>query len=134
MRAYDWGISPSPSKAGEVSTPLFSLFLALAARIVLSKMTSESALSAPTAKICHSIAEIEAADWDRCADGSGVYNPFTRHAFLSALETSGSVGDSTGWRPFHLAIERGGQYIFNRAKPRRSLVFGLFSKGVSLGN
>ena len=111
MRAYSRGTRPSPSKAGEVRVPLFSLFLALAARIVLSKTSTESALSAPTAKICHSIAEIEAADWDRCADGSGVYNPFTRHAFLSALETSGSVGDSTGWRPFHVAVEHGDQYI-----------------------
>lgn len=68
-------------------------------------------MSTPTAKICHSITEIDAADWDRCADGSGVYNPFTRHAFLHALETSGSVGDDTGWQPFHVAVEHGGRLI-----------------------
>ena len=71
----------------------------------------ENDLVTPTAKICHSITEIDAADWDRCADGSGVYNPFTRHAFLHALETSGSVGDNTGWQPFHVAVEHGGRLI-----------------------
>ena len=40
-----------------------------------------------------------------------VYNPFTRHAFLHALETSGSVGDNTGWQPFHVAVEHGGRLI-----------------------
>lgn len=29
-------------------------------------------------------------------------NPFTRWAFLDALETSGSVGEGTGWAPRHL--------------------------------
>ena len=29
-------------------------------------------------------------------------NPFTRWAFLDALETSGSVGNNTGWSPRHL--------------------------------
>ena len=90
---------------------LFSLFLALALRIVLASFMRENALSTPTAKICHSITEVAAAEWNHCADGSGVYNPFTRHAFLHALETSGSVGDATGWRPFHVAVERDDRLI-----------------------
>ena len=61
----------------------------------------------PTAKICHSITEIDAEEWDRCADGAGAYNPFARHAFLLALEESGSVGRETGWQPFHIAVEDG---------------------------
>ncbi len=65
----------------------------------------------PTAKICHSITEIDAAQWDRCALGSGVYNPFTSHAFLLALEESGSVGRDTGWQPFHVAVEDGDTLI-----------------------
>jgi predicted N-acyltransferase len=59
----------------------------------------------PTAKICHSITDIDPDQWDRCAAGAGVYNPFTRHAFLLALEESGSVGRETGWQPFHVAVE-----------------------------
>ncbi|MBB4285015.1 GNAT family N-acetyltransferase [Roseospira goensis] len=44
---------------------------------------------------------VEAAEWDACA---GADNPFVSHAFLSALEDSGSVGPETGWRPQHLRI------------------------------
>jgi len=39
------------------------------------------------------IASIAAADWDACANPSSrSYNPFVSHAFLKALEESGSVG------------------------------------------
>ena len=31
-------------------------------------------------------------------------NPFVLHAFLSALETSGSVTPETGWLPRHLVV------------------------------
>ncbi|MBB2176227.1 N-acetyltransferase [Gluconacetobacter johannae] len=47
------------------------------------------------------IAEIPAAAWDACA---GPDNPFVGHAFLSALEDSGSAGPRTGWLPQHAAI------------------------------
>ena len=49
------------------------------------------------------IAEIDAADWDACARAG---NPFVSHAFLSALEDSGSAGPETGWLPRH-AVLRG---------------------------
>ena len=42
------------------------------------------------------IAEIAPADWNACA---GADNPFVSHAFLSALEDSGSAGPRTGWLP-----------------------------------
>ena len=71
----------------------------------------EVILPTPTAKICHSITEIDASEWDSCADGTGVYNPFTRHAFLLALEESGSVGQDTGWQPFHIAVENQSRLI-----------------------
>ncbi len=48
-----------------------------------------------------SIAEIPAADWDSCAGGG---NPFVSHAFLLALEESGSTGGRTGWLPQHAAL------------------------------
>jgi len=47
------------------------------------------------------IAEVPAAAWDACA---GTANPFLRHAFLAALEESGSAARESGWLPQHLAI------------------------------
>ena len=49
------------------------------------------------------IADVPAAEWDACA-GDG--NPFVSHAFLSALEDSGSANARTGWLPQH-AVLRG---------------------------
>ena len=46
------------------------------------------------------IAEVPAADWDACAGG----NPFVSHAFLNALEESGSATGETGWHPQHLVL------------------------------
>jgi len=51
-----------------------------------------------------SLSELPAAAWDACA-GSG--NPFVSHAFLSALELSGSACARTGWAPSHLAVWEG---------------------------
>ena len=48
-----------------------------------------------------SIHEIEAAEWDACA---GAANPFVSHAFLSAVEDSGSAGPRTGWMPRHAGL------------------------------
>jgi predicted N-acyltransferase len=49
-----------------------------------------------------SVGEIGAAEWDALA---GTDNPFVSHAFLTALEDSGSVGPDTGWVPAPLVIE-----------------------------
>ncbi len=43
-----------------------------------------------------SIASIPASDWDRLAGSS---DPFVSHAFLTALEESGSVAGNRGWDP-----------------------------------
>ncbi|WP_448191228.1 GNAT family N-acetyltransferase [Azospirillum sp. sgz301742] len=52
-----------------------------------------------TVKVLNAIGEVAAAEWDACAtDG----NPFVRHAFLAALEESGSATARTGWQPAHL--------------------------------
>ena len=57
----------------------------------------------PTAvKVVPRIADIPAADWDACA---GDENPFVSHAFLLALEESGSASARTGWLPQHLCVE-----------------------------
>ena len=55
-----------------------------------------------TIKVLGGIDEISATEWDACAGGE---NPFVCHAFLSALEESGSVGIQTGWVPRHLVVE-----------------------------
>ena len=48
--------------------------------------------------------------WDACANPSTrPYNPFLSHAFLNALETSGSVSGETGWLPRHLVLEEEGK-------------------------
>lgn len=51
-----------------------------------------------------SLADIDAEAWDACA---GSTNPFVSHAFLNALEVSGSVGGNTGWTPYHMTIRAG---------------------------
>src|ERR1700745_3488541 len=48
--------------------------------------------------------DVTAAAWDGCAGGAGA-NPFTRHAFLAALEASKSATARTGWQPQHLVAE-----------------------------
>lgn len=54
------------------------------------------------ARIHPGVGSIPAADWDRLA---GADNPFVSHAFLSLLETSGSVGGRSGWTPLPIVIE-----------------------------
>ena len=59
-------------------------------------------------RLVQGIDRIEAADWDACA---GADQPFLSHAFLSALEASGSASADSGWLPLHLAAERNGRLI-----------------------
>lgn len=54
------------------------------------------------ARIGDGVAGFDAADWDACA---GADDPFLTHAFLSALEESGSATAETGWRPLPIAID-----------------------------
>lgn len=58
-----------------------------------------------TVRIVEQLAQVPAAQWDACA---GTDNPFVSHAFLQALEESGSVTGETGWLPQHLLLEDGG--------------------------
>ena len=55
-----------------------------------------------TARLADGVSQIAAADWDACA---GPDNPFVGHAFLSALEASGSVGQRSGWQPLPIVID-----------------------------
>ena len=54
------------------------------------------------ARLSPTIGELPADQWDAL---SGDDSPFVSHAFLSALEDSGSVGPGTGWSPAPIVIE-----------------------------
>jgi uncharacterized protein len=79
-----------------------------------------------------SLADIAAVDWDACAASTAEpYNPFVSHAFLLALEKSGSAIAKTGWAAQHLVLQDGdkilgvapcyvkshsmGEYVFDHA-------------------
>ncbi len=52
------------------------------------------------ARIAGSVGELPASEWDALTAG----NPFLSHAFLTALEESGSVGPGTGWSPAPITV------------------------------
>jgi predicted N-acyltransferase len=54
------------------------------------------------ARLAPGVAALEAAQWDALA---GTGDPFLSHAFLSALEASGSVGADTGWSALPILID-----------------------------
>jgi predicted N-acyltransferase len=63
-------------------------------------------------RIAGSIEEVPAAEWDALIDHEpSAATPFVRHAFLSALEGSGSASPRTGWRPRHLTLWRRGRLV-----------------------
>ncbi|MFA7588368.1 MAG: GNAT family N-acetyltransferase [Novosphingobium sp.] len=83
----------------------------------------------PVCELAPSVASLPAVEWDALTDGS---NPFVSHAFLSAMEDSGSVGEGTGWQSAPLVIRDGtgklvaalpsylkshsqGEYVFDHA-------------------
>jgi len=66
-------------------------------------------------RVLASIGDIAAAAWDGCAGSGAAANPFTRHAFLSALETSKSATARTGWQPQHLVAETAGGTVIGVA-------------------
>jgi uncharacterized protein len=54
------------------------------------------------ARLADGVASLDAAAWDACA---GTANPFLAHAFLGALEDSGSVDARTGWQAMPIVID-----------------------------
>lgn len=53
-------------------------------------------------RVAEGVTQIDAAQWTACA---GTGNPFMSHAFLAALEHSGSVGPGTGWQAAPILID-----------------------------
>jgi predicted N-acyltransferase len=72
----------------------------------------------PVLRVVGSMADFSASEWgslDQTTRGSPGYNPFVSHAFLSALEQSGSASAKTGWRPQHLRLESGDGQLLGAA-------------------
>jgi predicted N-acyltransferase len=63
------------------------------------------------ARIASEVGGLNARAWDRLAGPE----PFVSHAFLSALEDSGSVGVGTGWTPAPLLVEDEGGHMIAAA-------------------
>ena len=63
------------------------------------------------AKIASGVAGLNRSAWDRLAAG----DPFVSHAFLSALEDSGSVGPGTGWTPAPILVEDDADHLIAAA-------------------
>ncbi len=59
-------------------------------------------------EVIESLDRIDAASWDRCAGGS---NPFVSHAFLRAMEASGSAVAASGWGAVHLVAKEADQVV-----------------------
>lgn len=68
-----------------------------------------------TIRIARSFDDIAPASWARLSGTTrcegAAYHPFLSHAFLSALEESGSAVRKTGWLGHHLLLERGGTLL-----------------------
>jgi uncharacterized protein len=63
-------------------------------------------------RILPSISDVPAAAWDALSSHEADRaTPFVRHAFLEALEASGSASRRTGWRPRHLTLWRGSRLV-----------------------
>jgi hypothetical protein len=59
-------------------------------------------MSDVTARIAEGVSAVPADEWDACA---GDANPFVSHAFLSALEDSGSATARAGWQPLPIVVD-----------------------------
>ena len=55
------------------------------------------------ARISNGIGSLAPVEWEALA---GDDDPFLSHAFLSLLESSGSVGEGTGWTPLPIMVDR----------------------------
>jgi predicted N-acyltransferase len=90
-------------------------------------------------EVLPSLASVDPTAWDAL---TGLDNPFVEHAFLSALEESGSVGTvDSGWVPRHVVVRDGdrlvgalplyekydsyGEYIFDWSWARAALQAGI---------
>lgn len=62
----------------------------------------------PSVDIIPDLSTINPQDWDVLVPPN---DPFGTHAFLSTLESSGSVGGNSGWNPCHIVLKEGDRLI-----------------------
>ena len=63
-------------------------------------------------KVFTSLSEISAQEWDAVVNSDPPhFNPFLSHAFLWALEKSGSATPETGWAAHHFVVEQKGKVV-----------------------
>ena len=68
--------------------------------------------TSPAARLIDGLSEVAPETWDALANPPGQpANPFVSHAFLLALEESGSVSAETGWQPAHVIVENKGAIV-----------------------
>ncbi|ATB30295.1 GNAT family N-acetyltransferase [Melittangium boletus] len=60
-------------------------------------------------RLLESITDVSATDWDALTGPAAP--PFVRHAWLAAMEESGSATKETGWEPQHLTLWRGKKLV-----------------------
>ena len=60
------------------------------------------------ARLAPGVASVPPLEWSALAGGD---DPFLSHAFLAALEESGSVGGETGWSPLPILVEEEGRTV-----------------------
>ncbi len=71
-----------------------------------------TALASSDVRVVDAISEVPAEAWDAlAAHEPDAASPFVRHAFMEALERSGSAGPRAGWRARHLTLWRGGTLV-----------------------
>ncbi|MCB9507161.1 MAG: GNAT family N-acetyltransferase [Myxococcales bacterium] len=66
-------------------------------------------MTEPRIEALSSVGAIEAAAWDRLVGSDG--SPFLEHAWLAALEQTGCVGGSSGWRPRPIVAHDGDRIV-----------------------
>ena len=92
-------------------------------------------------RVLHQMANVDATAWDGLLALQAQPTPFMRHAYLQALEDSGSATAETGWQPCHITLWEGdalvaacplyakthsyGEYVFDFAWARAYADHGL---------
>jgi hypothetical protein len=78
----------------------------------MTQHRTASMTSPPSARLLDGMSGIAPEVWDALANPEGArFNPFVSHAFLAALEESGSATAETGWQPAHILVEQAGKPI-----------------------
>ncbi len=71
-------------------------------------MSDRTAKQGLVVRVRDSLEEVIAQQWNACVDAG---EPFQEYEFLRALETSGSVGEGTGWLPSYVTLERENELV-----------------------